>query len=184
MKAALLLIDLQAHFLGENPESFERKILPNTRALLARAREGGLEIVHVVTRYAEDKSDWPEAFKFRDSIWCLESSAESAIIEGLGPAPGEHLVVKKRFTAFYETALDSILRASSIDTLFMCGYAADGCVRFTAMDAYNRGYSVYWLRDCMDSAWEDFGSSLAYMERLTRLKGLTNEEFYGMLSAL
>jgi biuret amidohydrolase len=181
MKPALLLIDLQRHFRNENVAAFDGKLIPNIRRLLSGARRAGIRIIHVVTKYRADKSDWPEAFKERDAIWCLEDSDESGILEGLGPIEGEALIVKKRFTAFYATGLDALLKGSRIDTLFMCGYAADGCVRFTTMDAYNEGYGIYWLRDCMDSAWEGFEASLAYMKRLTRLKELSNEEFLELI---
>jgi nicotinamidase-related amidase len=181
LKAALVLIDLQKHFLGMNKRAFTRKIIPNTRELLEHARGSDLMIVHAITRYAVDKSDWPEAFKARDSIWCLAGSEEAEILEELGPATRESLVIKKRFTAFYKTDLDALLKSAAIDTLFICGYSADGCVRFSTMDAYNEGYSIFWLTDCMDSAFESFGKSLKYMKRLTRLKAITNEEFYEIL---
>jgi nicotinamidase-related amidase len=184
MRAALLLIDLQKHFLAENREAFDRKIIPHMKELLSIARKQGMTIIHIITKYRRDKSDWPEAFKERDVIWCLEGSDESGIIEGLGPIGEERLIIKKRFTAFFHTELNRILRDSMVDTLCIGGYAADGCVRYTTMDAYNEGYSIIWLRDCMDSAWEDFRSSLEYMKRLTRLKDLSNEEFYALMPRL
>jgi nicotinamidase-related amidase len=180
VKPALLLIDLQRHF-QDNYDCFKGKLIPNIEETLAVARRADVKIIHAITKYRADKSDWPEAFKERDRIWCLEDSDESGIIAGLGPLRDEALIVKKRFTAFYGTELSALLKGSMIDTLFLCGFAADGCVRFTTMDAYNEGYAIYWLRDCLGSAWEELDASLAYMKRLTRLKDISKAEFVEML---
>jgi nicotinamidase-related amidase len=181
MKAALLLVDLQTHFANENPKAFAERIIPRATEALGIARAAGMRIIHLITKYKADKSDWPEAFKDRDFIWCLEDSRDSDVIEGFSPLPSEDLIVKKRFTGFYGTGLNGTLREASIDTLFICGYAADGCVRFTTMDAYNEGYTNYWLKECIDSAWEKYEVSLAYMKRIARVKDISNEEFRALL---
>jgi nicotinamidase-related amidase len=182
MSMALLVIDMQMHFLEANRQAFSCKILPNLQIALFAARQKGIPVVHAITKYKDDKSDWPVAFRNQDTIWCLEDNHESDVIPGCEPRENETVIIKKRFTAFYGTNLSSIFQAQGTDTLFICGYSADGCVRFTTMDAYNEGFKIYWLTECMDSAWEPFQASLSYMKRLTHLIEITNDDFIKIIS--
>jgi nicotinamidase-related amidase len=182
MKPVLLFIDLQNHFLNKNIKAFTRKIIPNTKQVFEISRKNKVPIIHVITKYKADKSDWPEAFKDWDKIWCLENEEETEIIEGLEPNKNEVCIIKKRFTAFYATDIDTIIKEMGIDTIFICGYSADGCIRYTTMDAYNRGYKMYWLKDCMDSAFEKFKKSLEHMKRLTRIIDISNREYEALIN--
>ena len=44
------------------------------------------------------------------------------------------------------------------------------------MDAFNRGYTLFWVSDCIESAFEDYNKSEEYIQRLTKLKVVTIEE--------
>lgn len=182
MKAALLLIDLQEYFHDYDRDIFDKKIIPNTIKLLHTARKTNINIIHIITRYNENKSDWPEVFKHRENIWCIKGTKAVKIIKGLGPKTGEILIIKKRFSGFYKTKLNRVLKELKTDTIFIAGYAADVCVRFTTMDAYNEGHKLYWLADCMDSAFENFKQSLAYIKKLTNLVDISNKELYKLIS--
>ena len=98
-----------------------------------------------------------------DTIWCLEDSDDSEMVDGIVPMETETIIQKKRFSCFYKTGLSDLLQRSSISALFFAGYAADVCVRFSTMDAYNEGYPIYWLSDCLESAFEPYDQSLRYI---------------------
>jgi nicotinamidase-related amidase len=172
----MLLVDLQKYFQHLKEESFRCRIIPNTKDALAFARTKNFIIVHAITEYSQDKADWPAAYRSRETIWCLQGTEGAEYIDGVAPAPGEHVVVKKRFSAFYNTGLEQKLDSLSVDSLLICGYAADCCVRFTTVDAYNIGYRLYWLGDCIDSQWEELEQSINYIERLTQLRTVSNHE--------
>ena len=104
--------------------------------MLSIARKTEITIMHIITKYKKDKSNLPEAYKSMDTIWCLEDLDDSAIISGLGPLASETLIEKSRFTCFYRTGLFEILKHLAVNTLFIAGYAADVCVRFSTMDGY------------------------------------------------
>jgi hypothetical protein len=44
------------------------------------------------------------------------------------------------------------------------------------MDAFNRGYNLFWVSDCIESAFEDYNKSEEYIQRLTKLKVVTIDE--------
>ena len=184
MRPALIVIDMQKYFLDENPKPFQEKLLRNISTLLSLMRSSGVPVIHVITRYSKGKSDWPEAWKHRDSIWCLEDTEGVQILEEVRPLAGERIVVKTRFSGFYNSELDSVLRSLHADTLFIAGYSSDVCVRMTTMDAYNRDYRLFLLADCTYAAGEDTEASFQYLQRLTNLAVVSIKEVKEILQEL
>ncbi|MFC1850781.1 isochorismatase family cysteine hydrolase [candidate division CSSED10-310 bacterium] len=180
-KPALIIIDMQQHFFRENPLPFREKLLPNIQTVLTAARSAKIPIIHIITRYNRQKTDWPKAWHHLNQIWCLEGTVGVHILEEVKPLPDEIVVVKKRFSGFYDTDLNKILRQNAIDSLLITGYASDVCVRMTVMDAYNRGYDLYLLADCVHAARETTEQSLQYLTWLTNLKLISSSEMNTLL---
>ena len=181
MHPALIIIDLQEYFHKLDPSKFENKINPNIKKLLQFARESKLKIIHIITIYKKDKSNWPEAYKERDSMWCMENTEDSRIIQSALPEGNETVIIKKRFSSFYDTELDEVLQQNKIDTLFIAGYSGDVCVRMTTMDAFNRGYKLFWVSDCIESLFEEYNKSEEYIKNLTKLKAVTIDEMEALI---
>lgn len=176
MTPAIIIIDLQKYFYNLATSKFENKINPNIEKLLQFARQTKIKIIHVKTVYKKDKSNWPEAYKTRDAMWCMENTEDCEIIQSALPTENETVIIKKRFSSFYETKLDEVLQQNKIDTLFIAGFSGDVCVRMTTMDAFNRGYNLFWISDCIESLFEDYKKSEEYIQNLTKLKVVTIEE--------
>lgn len=79
----------------------------------------------------------------------LRGSWGAQIVDELVPEPGDIHVAKHRFSGFWDTELDSILRNLGVSTLFFAGVNADQCVMTTLEDASFLGYDVLMLRDCV-----------------------------------
>ena len=109
-------------------------------------------------------------------MWCMENTDDCKIIPAARPAENETVIIKKRFSSFYETQLDEVLQQNKIDTLFIAGFSGDVCVRMTTMDAFNRGYNLFWISDCIESLFEDYKKSEEYIQNLTKLKVVTIDE--------
>ena len=96
----------------------------------------------------------------------------TAIVPELAPRPGDAVISKHRFSAFFETPLDSILRARGIDTLIFTGATTSICVESTVRDATFRDYRCIVLRDCTteliaaDAARSNHDASLLAIELL------------------
>jgi N-carbamoylsarcosine amidase len=72
-----------------------------------------------------------------------------AIDERIAPEPGEHVMVKKRASAFHGTHLSSFLTALGVDTVILTGVTMAGCVRHTAEDAIAEGFRPIVVRECV-----------------------------------
>jgi isochorismate hydrolase len=90
-------------------------------------------------------------------------------------------VIKKRYSAFYGTHLDQTLAAIRSDVLILAGINTHACIRTTAIDAYQRDFSVVLAADCIDSYdREHHGISLRYMkDKIASV--MTNTEIAAML---
>lgn len=157
-RAAFLLIDMQNGFIdGASPLCIAgaAATIPACAHALAAAREHGLAVFHVRRAYAANGSD-VEAVRWE--AWAEGgrplSSADPMSLEcpsELAPAPGEPVVVKPSWSAFFGTDLDALLRAGDIGTLVLAGTTTPNCVRSTAYDGLARGFNVAILRDATSS---------------------------------
>lgn len=157
-RAAFLLIDMQNGFIdGASPLCIAgaAATVPACAHALAAAREHGLAVFHVRRAYAADGSDveavrweaWAEGGRPLSSADPMSLSSPSE----LAPAPGEPVVVKPSWSAFFGTDLDVLLRTRGIDTLVLAGTTTPNCVRSTAYDGLARGFNVAVLRDATSS---------------------------------
>ncbi len=184
MNPALLVIDMQTWFFDNNPLPFWKDLLSNIHTALMLARTTKIPVIHVITRYSQDKSDWPAAWQDLDPIWCLEGTEGVQILPQARPLAGEKVVIKTRFSGFYNSHLERVLQDLAVDTLFITGYASDVCVRLTTMDAYNRGYRLFLLADCVHAEREDTAKSIAYLRWLTNLGVISNTELPELLKGI
>lgn len=157
-RAAFLLIDMQNGFIdGASPLCIAgaAATVPACAHALGAAREHGLAVFHVRRAYAADGSNveavrweaWAEGGRPLSSADPMSLACPSE----LAPAPGEPVVVKPSWSAFFGTDLDFLLRARGIGTLVLAGTTTPNCVRSTAYDGLARGFNVAILRDATSS---------------------------------
>lgn len=75
-----------------------------------------------------------------------------ALVDALQPQPGDIVIEKPRYSAFYNTPLDSMLRARGVRTLAFCGIATNVCVESTLRDGFFLEYFGVLLEDATHQA--------------------------------
>lgn len=147
MTAALLLVDVINGFDFEDSGPLTRaaeEVAPHIRALTVRAREAGVPVIYVNDNFGMWQSDF-RALTER----CLDQKSPGhQVTRSLLPEPGDHFVLKPRHSGFLATPLELLLAHLKIGVLVVCGFAADLCVLFTAVDAHARGFHVVVPHDC------------------------------------
>ncbi len=152
-RPALAVIDMQNDFVLPGAAARvagAQATVPAIARLLEKARAEGWAVFHVIRRHAPDGHD---AESFRRGLYaqgrgiCVEGTPGADIVEGLAPQPGEAIIVKRRFSAFFGTDFDERLRRAGIDTLVLAGTQYPNCVRGTAADALYRDYRVVVVTD-------------------------------------
>ena len=157
-RATFLLIDMQNGFIdGASPLCIAgaAATAPTCARALEAARAHGVPVYHVRRTYAADGSD-VEAVRWK--AWAEGgrplSPADPISLDcppELAPAPGEPVVVKPSWSAFFGTDLDALLRARGIGTIVLAGTTTPNCVRSTAYDGLALGFNVAVLRDATSS---------------------------------
>jgi nicotinamidase-related amidase len=156
-KSALLVIDMQKFFLDSGSPTFTcggLAILPNMKYLIEVFRKAGRPVIFTKHVHHPDDLDagimgwWWEGK-------CIEGSPESAIHPELRPLSGEKVVLKHRYSSFYNTDLETILRCLKIEDLVISGIMSNMCCESTARDAYYRDYRVFFPADATASINEE-----------------------------
>jgi ureidoacrylate peracid hydrolase len=126
-----------------------RHIIPNISRLVTTFRE--LEIPIFYTQQVREESGIdlftrlhriiPERrAEFMRIPACVRGPWDAEIINELQPAKGDHIVIKRRDSAFQDTELDLWLRSTYVDTVICTGVDTAICVENTLTDAFNTGY--------------------------------------------
>ncbi len=157
-RAAFLLIDMQNGFIDTTSPlciAGAAATVPACAHTLAAAREHGLAVFHVRRAYAADGSD-VEAVRWE--TWAEGgrplSAADPASLDcppELSPAPGEPVIMKPSWSAFFGTELAATMRQQGIGTIVLAGTTTPNCVRSTAYDGLALGFNVAVLRDATSS---------------------------------
>ncbi len=139
------------------------RVVDNNRMFLARCRNAGIPVIHLVTTYrdvAEIRSnprwrilaDDPASTRKNAERHNLEGSPGCEIMPGLcGPARDTIVDTKKRYDCFVATDLDFVLRARRINTFPITGINTNSCVLCTAAAANVRDYAPIAIEDCVDT---------------------------------
>ena len=152
MKTALVLVDVINDFFhseGINYYSEYEPVLENIKRVLAAAREYGILVVHTRERHIPDGHPDFEWRKLPEH--CIEGSFAAQPVSGIEVLPGEYLVYKRRFSAFFATDLDLLLREAGVERLLVVGVKTNVCVRATVQDAFGYGYDVSVVKDAIGS---------------------------------
>ena len=110
---------------------------------------------------------------------CPSCGAE--VIAELQPSERDYVVPKRRYSGFFQTDLDMLLRELGVETVVMTGLHTHMCVRHTSADAYSLGYDVVVAKEATDSfTEEDYLSGLAYLKTCYGADAYTNSELVEM----
>ena len=147
--SALLVIDMQRFFLEATSPTFTcggAAILPSVKRIVDVFRQAGRPVIF--TRHVHHPGDLDSGIM---GWWwegkCLEGSPESEVHADLLPRPGEKVVFKHRYSAFYNTDLETVLRCLKVEDVVVSGIMTNMCCESTARDAYSRDYRVFFLAD-------------------------------------
>lgn len=196
LRPALLIVDMQVDFVDPAAPStcapIAQERLPDIRRLLEASRAAGIPVLFSQGLIAPDLSDvglWKGA-AHRTGRSQLEGTPGAEIVPELAPRVGEHVVRKRRPSAFYASDLDVFLRGHRIDTLLVAGSSMSGCVRATVVDAFSRDYRTMVVRECVvdrtlevlernlfdvDAKYADAVSLDEALDYLTRLAPVTGD---------
>ncbi len=174
-RCAVLVIDMQNEF-GSTGGMFDRagidisiikRAIAPTAAVLDAARKNGVPVIYLKMQHRPDMADMGREdsphrikhgfFGVGENNVAPDGSPNRVLIDGywgteivqeLSPQPEDLIVPKHRYSGFFETGLDSILRGREIKHLIVTGCTTSVCVESTIRDAMFRDYQCCLLADC------------------------------------
>jgi ureidoacrylate peracid hydrolase len=153
--SALLIVDMQNAFLDKGG-SLSKMGLDTSRAtrviepiikLKDEFEKNKLPVIYLQHAHRNDGLDSGLIDKVFPPIMqlghCKEGTWDCEMVDELKPKSNDIIVKKYRFSGFYNTQLDNVLRQIGAGTLVVCGIATNICVESTVRDAFYRDYNVF-----------------------------------------
>ena len=173
-RPALIVIDIQAEtFYDRTDEAIPTMTgyadrMAEARMAIDKARECNIPVIFIQEVHRPDLVDFGRELDGSEDVHCLESAPGTAIaVEEMGFLPADYLIKKRRYSAFFGTDFEILLRGLKIDTLLLCGGLTDVCVHYTFVDGHQSDYFCRVIEDCVAGSSEDaHEASLKAMEYL------------------
>ncbi len=156
-RSALLVVDMQNFFLDPSSPAFLRAgiaILPGLKRLIGASRKAEVPVIYTSHAHHPGKIDagilgwwWNEM--------CIEGTEDSRIHPEIEPKQEEKIIHKHRYSAFYNTDLETILRCMKIEDIVISGVMTNICCESTAREAYFRDYRTFFLADATATGTEE-----------------------------
>ncbi|MBQ6578291.1 MAG: cysteine hydrolase [Bacteroidales bacterium] len=178
VKPAILVVDMLNDFVtGAIGCDRAREIVPATAKLLDAAREHGVPVIFCndAHRPGIDR----ELIIWGDHALVGTPGAE--VIPELPISEKDYVVPKRRYSGFFQTDLDILLKELGVKTVIMTGLHTHMCVRHTSADAFCLGYDVVVAKEATNSfTEEDYQYGLAYLKTCYGADAYTNDELVAM----
>jgi ureidoacrylate peracid hydrolase len=166
---ALIVIDVQNGFVSKGGSydqlgmdvSHYQHVIPQISELIRLCR--GVNIPIFYTQAVREKSGidlltnthriLPKSReeRIRKKPICVIGTWDANIVDKIKPSPMDHIVIKRRDSAFQDTEIGVWLKSIGIDTLVFCGIDTSICVEASLRDAFNNGYDVILISDATAS---------------------------------
>jgi ureidoacrylate peracid hydrolase len=187
---ALIVIDVQNGFvskggsydlLGMDTSSYET-VVPKIAELIRKCRTASVPVFYTqavressgIDLLTKTHKILPKAREERimKKPICVRGTWDAEIVDELKPQGGDHVVIKRRDSAFHDTEIEVWLRSLRVDTLIFCGIDTSICVETSLRDAFNIGYDVVLVSDATASS-----NQKHYESTLENVRG-----YYGLVT--
>lgn len=197
IRPALLVIDVQNGFAAKGG-SYDQlgidisnyiKVIPKIANLISVCRKSripifytqairepsGIDLLTNVHRILPKSRE--ERIKMKPI--CVRGTWDAEIVDEIRPNDSDHVIRKRRDSAFYDTEIGVWLKSVGIDTPIFCGIDTSISVESSLRDAFNLGYDVILMSDATASNIEKH-----YQSTLENVRGyyglvMSTEEFSG-----
>lgn len=153
-KTAMIVVDMQNDFVADGALLQSKQALAMADELartLDFCRESGVRVVYTAHVHRSDGCDmglYDDLYPpIEQRAALVDGTPGAEIYPALAPAEGEHVIKKHRYSGFFATDLDLILREWGVESVVISGTTTENCCHATARDAMFRNYRVAFLSD-------------------------------------
>jgi nicotinamidase-related amidase len=136
-------------------------------ALVAKARECDVPIVFFQEAHRRDLVDFGRELDGAEDVHLLEGDAGTDIADAIDVRPDDYVIRKRRYSCFFGTDFEILLKGLGARTLNLIGGHTDVCVHYTFVDAHQNDYFCRVVEDAVaGSSTEAHDGALRAMEYL------------------
>lgn len=173
---AILVVDMLNDFVtGALKCDRGLAIVKPTAELLNKARENNVPVIFCNDAHIKGVDHELE-------LWgdhAIAGTKGAEVIPELEVSDKDYIVPKRRYSGFFQTNLDILLRELKVDTVIVTGLHTHMCVRHTSADAYQLGYKVVVATEATNSfTKEDYEYGLKYLREVYGAEEYANEELF------
>lgn len=185
-KAAIVVVDIfESDFSVEREFSDGIPSMPDNAQRMQKAaqfvkqgRALGLPIIVIHEIHRPDLVDFGRELDGSEDVHCIQDPNHSQLpVKGIGMTDKDYVVYKRRYSAFYSTDLEILLKGLGVSTLILVGGMTDVCIHYTFVDGHQGDYYCRVLSDCVSGTKiQAHNASLEAMEYLQEGSVMTSEE--------
>ncbi|MGN6409596.1 MAG: cysteine hydrolase family protein [Curtobacterium sp.] len=171
----LIVVDIQGGAASTMPTpgipvmSGRAERAPRVRDLIEHCRSTGVPVVFIQEVHKPDLVDIGRELDGAEGPHCIEGDEQTELASWIDPRPEEFVIRKRRYSAFFGTELEIVLKAYRAGTVLLVGGLTDVCIHYTAADAHQHDYAVRVLTDCVagssERAHDAALEAIAYLQR-------------------
>jgi nicotinamidase-related amidase len=184
---ALVVVDLQAGAYNTDGAvpimDGYADVVRNSTRLIRAARTSGVPVIFLQEVHSRTGVDFGRELDGEEDVHDLEDNPGTALVPEAQAQPDEYLVKKRRYSGFFGTDLEILLKGLGSVTLVLCGCLTDVCVQYTYIDAHQHDYYARVARDAViGSSPEAHAAALRAMEYFQTGALRTTDELVSALS--
>lgn len=155
-RTVLLVIDIQrGGFMDETEAGIPRMDgyeanMRRAPEVIAAARSAGVPVVFFQEAHRPDHVDFGRELDGREGVHCVEGAKGTEVhAELVDFRPDDYFVRKRRYSCFFGTDLEILLKGLKAETLILIGGLTDVCVHYTFVDGHQHDYHCRVVRDAV-----------------------------------
>ena len=190
-KTVLLVIDIQkGAFLDRADAGIPsmpgfRENMQNARKVIDAAHEADMPVVFFQEIHRRSMIDYGRELDGSEDIHCLEGEPGTPVaVEEMDMRPTDYFVHKRRYSVFFGTETEILLKGLKAETLILVGAMTDVCVHYSFVDGHQHDYYCRVISDCVGgTSPEAHQASLNAMEYLQEGAVMTSDEIVAAIGA-
>ncbi|PKL00247.1 MAG: cysteine hydrolase [Tenericutes bacterium HGW-Tenericutes-1] len=168
-KTALIVVDMIYDFTNPEGKVYypqNQKVIYHIIDLVREARQSNCQIIYI--QHTVTKEMLANNIK-KTRECCVEGTGGNNIDERLEVQPNDWIIKKHKYSAFFETPLNHLLKKNDITQLIVVGTKTNNCVYATILDAYNHDYITYVVKECVGTS--DITTNEIYLRDIGKYLG-------------
>lgn len=169
----LVVIDIQGgESTDDEPSAIPfmagyQQAMDSAPALIESARRCGVPVVFFQEAHRRDLIDFGRELDGVEGIHLLEGDPGTRVADAVGMGPDDYFIRKRRYSCFFGTEFEILLKGLKADTLILIGGHTDVCVHYTFVDGHQHDYFCRVVEDVVaGSSTAAHDASLNAMEYL------------------